>query len=320
MQESIFFDVKKGKGEIPRRPQRDGDGINEHNQQTPRNPVTPPGRKPRSRQKLSFFPETVDVGLFSKIPGLPQNESNLSDSTGIDTVDAFMAYERYGESCEMFQSNACEDRNLMVDQDQDALSLTSRCTKDTFSTSPAVGTVKRRGGRFIPSSMTRACSWHFKWAEAIVKSRTFKRLSIFLIVLNCAICAVATTDWVTESVRREQQFDTTKDIFVWIMTMELAFQFLAHGPFFFADGWLLFDLIVIGFSWTYNSVLVIRTFRVVRTLRYVTGHGLVVRTSYSEIRCDYPSFVDWRLGSRISSNSRELSFWSSRRCLLSFFC
>jgi hypothetical protein len=225
----------------------------------------------RSRQKLTFFPEIVDTAFFSKIPGLPQDSSNLCNSTRGCTLDAFMAYERYGESCERCHTNQFDDNNLTVDQDPDTLSLSSLDTKDTFSTSPAVETTIGGGGRFIPPSVTRACSWHFKWAEAIVKSRTFKRLSIFLIMLTFIICAVATTDWVTESVRREQRFDTTKEIIVWVMTAELVFQFLAHGPCFFADGWLLFDLIVIGFSWTYNSVLVIRTFRVVRTLRYVMG-------------------------------------------------
>jgi hypothetical protein len=246
-------------------------------QQTPRN-LDLPRRKQRSRQKLSFFPTVVDVAFFSNnISGLSQTASNLSDSTGGDnTINAFMSYERYGESCEKFPTNPCDNNNLMVDPDQDALTHSSIGTKETFSTSPAVGTTTSRrggGGRFIilPFVTRVCCYWHFKWAKTIVKSRTFKRLSIYLILLNCIICAVATADWVTESVRRKQQFDIIKEIFVWIMTTELVFQFLAHGPFLLTDGWLLFDLIVIGFSWTYNSVLVIRTFRVVRTLRYETG-------------------------------------------------
>jgi Ion transport protein len=277
-QETIHVDVKGDQSDVPGgRQQQEGNKIM-CSQRSPRNSVLPSlsRRKRQSRQKLSFFPTIVDVGFFSKISGHPQSESNLSESTGDDTVDAFMAYESYGEFCERFQTIPCNDNNFMVDQDRDTRSLSSHGTKDTFSTSPAVGKMNRGCERLNPLSVTRACSWHSKWAENIVKSRTFKRLSIFLILLHCTISAVGTTDWVTENVRREQQFDTMKEIFVWVMTLEVMFQCLAHGLFFFVDGWVLFDLIVIGLSWTFNSLLVIRTFRVVRTLRYVNGEFLSI--------------------------------------------
>ncbi|KAG7374020.1 ion transport protein [Nitzschia inconspicua] len=126
------------------------------------------------------------------------------------------------------------------------------------------------------------------WADSIVKSRAFKRLSILVILMNCSICAISTTDWVIEHLPREKHFETLKEIFVWIMTTELAFQFLAHDPCLYTDGWLISDVITIGLSWTFHNFLVIRTFRIVRTLRLASWikdlkqlvRALLLRTSY----------------------------------------
>jgi Ion transport protein len=223
----------------------------------------------RTGNMLPFFPAPANVRSFNRIPGMQQTASNLSESTGGHTVDAFMAYEKYAEKTGIGTGDSDNDT---VEQDshsvQSRFSFSSSLhSRDTFSTSPAVGTKKATGGRFLPTPITRACCWHSKWAESIVKSRIFKRLSIFFILLNCTLCAVATSDWVTESFRRNRQFDTMKEIFVWITTTELVFQVLAHGPYLLTDGWLVFDLIVVGFSLTFHNFLVIRTFRVVRTLR-----------------------------------------------------
>lgn len=51
------------------------------------------------------------------------------------------------------------------------------------------------------------------------------------------------------------------------MSVEFVIQFLARGITFFTYGWLVFDFFVVRLGWLMPNLLVIRTFRVVRTLR-----------------------------------------------------
>ena len=215
-------------------------------------------------RRSSFLPNSVavDIGFLSKaVPGIQHNISNISESTGGNTDDVFMAYEKFADD-----EYGGDDRS--TDSKKSKVSFTSQPSQDTFSTSPAKH--KRQITKFCPgSSIDPCCFWnlHFAWAQSVVKSRIFKRISIALILINCSICAVATADSVTEDKRRVEQFDVLKGAFVWIMTIELILQFLANGLRLFIDGWLVFDLFVIGVSWSYQNFLVMRTFRIVRTLR-----------------------------------------------------
>jgi hypothetical protein len=219
-----------------------------------RNGTTQKSRSDRNRP-LSILPVSVDIAILSKVPRIQRNLSNISESTGERTNEAFMAYEKYYENEQVGDDNSLGSEKSKV----------SFSSEDTFSTHAAKN--KFQGPGICLASVDRYCTWRCDWAASIVKSRIFKRLSIILILINCTFCAVATADSVTEHRHRVAQFDVIKQIFVGIMTMELILQALGNGFRFFADGWLVFDLFVIGISWTYQNFVVMRTFRVVRTLR-----------------------------------------------------
>jgi len=55
-----------------------------------------------------------------------------------------------------------------------------------------------------------------------------------------------------------------------IFTVELVLQFTYNGLYFFYDGWLIFDLIIVCVSWTLSTYQVIRAFRIFRALRLIT--------------------------------------------------
>jgi voltage-gated sodium channel len=137
-------------------------------------------------------------------------------------------------------------------------------SQDTFSTFGGDVNVWGDSSKRIPFKFV---DWQVSWPEDVVKSRTFKRVSISLILLHCIICAVATADFVTEDASVQSYFDLTKDMFVYIMSAELFVQFIHNGLGLFTNGWLVFDFIWICAAWAMPNILVMRTFRVVRTLR-----------------------------------------------------
>jgi voltage-gated sodium channel len=88
-----------------------------------------------------------------------------------------------------------------------------------------------------------------------------------LILAHCLLCAVATADFVTDDPSVKLHFDLAKNIFVYVMSAELLVQFLYNRLSLFTNGWLVFDFIIICSAWAFPNLLVMRTFRVVRTLR-----------------------------------------------------
>lgn len=193
-----------------------------------------------------------NIPLF---PGLQTALSNISgDSTGDQSEDAaFAAYAKYAEDAD-------------ANSQSSHVSFESQDTFTTFGDGRSVN-VWGKATKF-PTLNCFSCS--VAWAEHVVKSRSFKRVSIVLILLNCLLAAVATADFVTESRTTKNYFDLMKEIFVYIMSAELFLQFAANGINFFANGWLVFDMVIVGLGWIMPNLLVMRTFRVVRTLRLAT--------------------------------------------------
>lgn len=109
-----------------------------------------------------------------------------------------------------------------------------------------------------------------KLAGRIVNSRQFKRLVITLIVLNAMLMGMATSDIVTENSGLQAIFDVKDLIFLILFSIEVLLQFVYHRLQLFYDGWLLFDFLVISLSWVTSYLLMLRTFRLVRTLRLAT--------------------------------------------------
>ena len=126
-------------------------------------------------------------------------------------------------------------QNSYVLQDSDGMSLRRIDTEHTFSVTEG------NGSHAISIEDDKAQSSKgrtSRLAGRIVNSRQFKRLVILLIVLNAILMGVATSDVVSTAL--------------------------------FYDGWLLFDFLVISLSWVTSYLLMIRTFRLVRTLRLVS--------------------------------------------------
>jgi hypothetical protein len=104
----------------------------------------------------------------------------------------------------------------------------------------------------------------------LVNNSRVQVLIVVLIVVNAIMMGIATYDIVKKNPEVDRIFETVDEIFLIIFTVELCLQFIYLGwrlPF---DGWLLFDLIIIITSWSFQSVQIIRAFRIFRALRLVT--------------------------------------------------
>lgn len=115
----------------------------------------------------------------------------------------------------------------------------------------AVGTVRRISGM-------------------VVKDPRFQGTVVALIIINSITMGIGTFDFVTENPRVDTAFDRIDKAFLIIFTVELGFQFVYHGVYFFKDGWLVFDFLVVFLSYMFASVQVIRAFRIIRALRLIT--------------------------------------------------
>ena len=103
----------------------------------------------------------------------------------------------------------------------------------------------------------------------IVNNGIVQNIIIVLICINALMMGIETTDMVEENPNVSQAFETTDFIFLIIFTVELVMQFIYHGAKLFQDGWLVFDFFVIVLSWSFDSVQVVRSFRIFRTIRLV---------------------------------------------------
>lgn len=105
---------------------------------------------------------------------------------------------------------------------------------------------------------------------AIVNNENVQFFIVILIAINAIMMGVGTFDFVTENPEVESAFETTDKVFLIIFTVELCMQFIFHGWRLLLDGWLVFDLIVIAMSWSFQQVQIIRAFRIFRALRLIT--------------------------------------------------
>ena len=105
---------------------------------------------------------------------------------------------------------------------------------------------------------------------AIVNNENVQFFIVILIAINAVMMGVGTFDFVTENPSVDQAFETTDKVFLIIFTIELCMQFIFHGWRLLLDGWLVFDLIVIAMSWSFQQVQIIRAFRIFRALRLIT--------------------------------------------------
>ena len=146
------------------------------------------------------------------------------------------------------------DNNRRRDDDKSKTTTTSITT-----TTPGPNNLKR-------SRITtfREVCGHF------INNNRIQVTIIFLIIANALMMGLGTFDFVTENENVKAAFETTDMVFLIIFTIEIGLQLVYHGRQLFLDGWLLFDFLIVIISWCFDSLQVIRAFRIFRAVRLVT--------------------------------------------------
>eukprot|EP00529_Nitzschia_sp_RCC80_P014092 CAMPEP_0113513088 /NCGR_PEP_ID=MMETSP0014_2-20120614/39673_1 /TAXON_ID=2857 /ORGANISM="Nitzschia sp." /LENGTH=727 /DNA_ID=CAMNT_0000409463 /DNA_START=421 /DNA_END=2600 /DNA_ORIENTATION=- /assembly_acc=CAM_ASM_000159 len=93
---------------------------------------------------------------------------------------------------------------------------------------------------------------------------------IILIMLNAIMMGMGTMDFVTENPFVEHVFTQIDRGFLVIFTLEVAMQLFYLGAALFQDAWLIFDLVIVILSWSFESLQIVRAFRIFRAFRLVT--------------------------------------------------
>lgn len=113
---------------------------------------------------------------------------------------------------------------------------------------------------------------------------------LVLIIVNAIQMGLATFDFVSNNEKVDSIFELVDQIFLIIFTVEVILNFIHHnrfdritlGPLGFAPKseqeeflrkenfpWLVFDALVVIFSWAFASLSIIRAFRILRVLRVI---------------------------------------------------
>ena len=104
----------------------------------------------------------------------------------------------------------------------------------------------------------------------IVNNEYVQIAIISLILLNALMMGIATIDYVTDNEKVDMVFTKIDKGFLVIFTVEVAMQLFYLGVTLFSDGWLIFDLTIVVLSWSFESLQIVRAFRIFRAFRLVT--------------------------------------------------
>ena len=114
--------------------------------------------------------------------------------------------------------------------------------------------------------------WAHLWSGKIVRSRVFKRGVLFSILLVSIIMGIATVDWVRERPPWARALEFFVRFFRVLFTLEIMLDLLHYQRQAFQMGWVIFDIVILALSWFVSlSILVVRSFRLIRALRKATG-------------------------------------------------
>jgi voltage-gated sodium channel len=110
-----------------------------------------------------------------------------------------------------------------------------------------------------------------RWMQSMISDIRFKRMIMCLIILDSALLGVATFDFVTNQPETLRLFSYLNWSFLTIFTIEIILRIInARLSILFSNSWLVFDSIIIILSWFSALYLVLRSFRIIRTLRLAT--------------------------------------------------
>jgi hypothetical protein len=141
-------------------------------------------------------------------------------------------------------------------------------TMQTYSTTGGIDVISDT--KATRTTVSKALS---KVCGRIVTKRAFKYSSTACILINSALLGLATFDFVQDNEFRKNLFHASSVLFLVLAFIELSLQLCFHQLSAMLEGFVLFDLAVILAAWFGHmpSLLVIRLFRVVRTLRLATS-------------------------------------------------
>lgn len=114
--------------------------------------------------------------------------------------------------------------------------------------------------------------WGNLWSGRIVRSRIFKRSVLASILLVSILMGIATVDSVRENTEWSKLLENTIRLFRFLFTVEIVLEIVHYQRAAFQMGWVVFDIAILSLSWMVSlSLLVIRSFRLIRALRKASG-------------------------------------------------
>lgn len=116
----------------------------------------------------------------------------------------------------------------------------------------------------VPTGFLWKQRWH---VGKFVNNPKVEGTILTMVVINALLITLATFSFVYDNKQVTDAFDIIDFIFLTIFTVESAMQLFYNGPRrFIKDKWLVFDLFIVIVSWSFGSVQMFRSLRVVRLL------------------------------------------------------
>jgi hypothetical protein len=113
--------------------------------------------------------------------------------------------------------------------------------------------------------------WKARMKCGKIVNNEYVQISIITLILaNALMMGIATLDWVTENPDVDHVFDQIDKGFLVVFTIEVVMQLFYLGLALFVDGWLVFDLLIVIFSWSFEGLQIVRAFRIFRAFRLIT--------------------------------------------------
>mmetsp|Transcript_13803 Transcript_13803/g.21326 ORF Transcript_13803/g.21326 Transcript_13803/m.21326 type:complete len:375 (+) Transcript_13803:110-1234(+) len=113
-------------------------------------------------------------------------------------------------------------------------------------------------------------AWNSDWTGRILNNLWFKRGLAVIIVIYSIVAALSTTNVVSGNESVRQVFEKIRMCFLGFFTTEVSLRLIRHQFNPFRSGWLFFDISVVAAAWFIPEVLVLRTLRILRSLRHAS--------------------------------------------------
>jgi voltage-gated sodium channel len=204
---------------------------------------------------------TSTTPMFS----IAEDSSKLTHPTSTVEFILFDDEPAHGLQQQSNRSNNTSNNYYVFDSDDDELGNTY-LDQDSLSTSDGITVL---GSPRTPIDSTFV-SWNSNWSGRLLNNLIFKRILLLLIGVHSIVVAISTTDYIRYRDDLTNNFWSIRQAFLYLFTAELMLRLIRHQGNIFKSGWLCFDFFVISLSWLLPQILILRTFRVLRSLRHAT--------------------------------------------------